>query len=151
MISCVNKQNSGEIKVNVKVEKDSLSFIHPNLLKEIKDFSGKDFSGRYLELNVIVVCLFEKDNECEIIIFPNPYYLENLDGYTIIDDKMVAFYYNESCIKNWIKIDSLITIPPKDYFDSNSDIAQSVFDPRGKIFKANNTNMTLELIYDGNF
>ncbi|MCD7899887.1 MAG: hypothetical protein LUH22_08425 [Bacteroides sp.] len=152
---CKNSKQSDSLNENDKKEaKAEINFstiIHPNLLKEIKEYTTGINSRRYKDLKVIVIIIGKFNNDYQITIFPNPYYLGGLDGYLVIDDKMIAFYYDhEKSVNGWVDTEKLIkTVPPEKYPDDKSDVVESGYDPTGKTFKVDNEKMTLELVHSG--
>lgn len=153
LVGCSNKQSKNEDSEFLKNKQqtitvdeiDYLTIIHPNLLREIKKFTTYYY---YKDKKIINVLLYNDKGSCKLTIYPDYYYFSSLNGYMIIDDKMIAFYYQEECITNWVKTEKLIKLSPPDiYPDDNSEFAEIRYDPSGKVFIINNDSMTLELIH----
>ena len=137
-----------------KVKSDLLEIIHPALFKELDNFTLNmkicpEEHGN--DINIVFVFFEQKAGECCVFIVPNHFYLyENLSGYVILNDIMVAFYGLEDggeCNCDLVDATKLKT----DKIDKYLDQPDKDYDPSGKIFKINKEDKSLELIFSGQF
>lgn len=151
---CKNSKQSDSLNETDKkeaiIEIDLSTIVHPNLLQKIKEYTTNSNSRRYEELNVIDVVIWKLNKDYHIVTSQKPfYYLNGLEGYLIIDNKMVAFYYDdEKYVNSWVDTDKLIkAVPPEKYVDDETDCVKSNYVSQGKTFKVNSEEMTLELVH----
>ncbi len=71
---------------------DLSEIIHPNLLDIINEFLIKSHSSISSDVDVLMVMFDRKKDGCYISFILNDYYLSNfLDGYLILDEKLISF------------------------------------------------------------
>ena len=169
------KDNHGlDSTFTVLTEKDTSAFC-PILLNAIKSFIHDDMD----ELDCVVSIAIDNDgNNCYVFMSTNMYYFSPLlNGYQIVDNKMVAYYlnisndtiskykllsqqnaedfsnllYESDCSHSLIDNSKLNTGFPKSFPDENSDFATGWFyEPRGRKYLIHSPD-SLELVFEGYF
>lgn len=133
-----------------------LEGLSPTLLDELNKFIAKQDTLKnenHFDAKIIVVHFSKKDNDCYVSIGTSHFYnSQNLEGFLIIGDKMIAFYNPQSeCNKGLVNVSKLKAGMPNDFPDENSDIAiHTTYDPWGKKYKIHSQD-SLELLYSGSF
>ena len=174
-----NKQNN-YTNLCDSVYVDTISTINDNidscafcqvLLREIKSFINKNE-------NCVVVSLFAEkmENECSIFMSTELWYdTRFIIGYQIIDETMVAYYYNyidenmsyydfitaldtkekdellneNGCLDAMIDKSKLRIDRPKDFLDENSEFAiYTDYEPIGRRYIIHSPD-SLELVFEG--
>jgi hypothetical protein len=178
-VGCTNKQNN-YTNLCDSVYVDTISTINDNidscafcqvLLREIKSFINKNE-------NCVVVSLFAEkmENECSIFMSTELWYdTRFIIGYQIIDETMVAYYYNyidenmsyydfitaldtkekdellneNGCLDAMIDKSKLRIDRPKDFLDENSEFAiYTDYEPIGRRYIIHSPD-SLELVFEG--
>lgn len=153
-------------------QKDTFAFC-PILLNAIKSFIH-DYTD---ELDCVVSVEIDNDgNNCYVFMSTNMFYISTLfNGYQIVDDKMVVYYFNISndnlsfyellaqqntkdmnnllyesdCANSLVNKNKLNTDFPKSFPDENSDFATGWnYEPRGRKYKIHSPD-SLELVFEG--
>ena len=138
-----------------KVKSELLEIIHPALFKELDDFTRN--MKLYPEehgngINIVFASFEQRTGECCAFIVPHHYYRnENLSGYIILNEIMVAFYsLEDECNCNLVDATKLKK-DKTDKYPNEYSRPQITYDPSGKIFKINKEDKSLELIFSGQF
>ncbi len=153
-------------------QKDTSAFC-PILLNAIKSFIH-DYTD---ELDCVVSVEIDNDgNNCYVFMSTNMFYISTLfNGYQIVDDKMVVYYFNISndtisfyellsqqntkdynnllyesdCSDDLIDKSKLNIDFPKSFPDEDSDFATGwYYEPRGRKYKVLSSD-SLELVFEG--
>lgn len=115
--------------------KDSDAF-NPILTTEIKDYIIKYCN---LEEEKIILLWSEKDHDNSYLCMVTNYFFvkERLKGYSIVDDKMIAFYGSEGKMRSsLLDTNKLIIGYPENYPDETSDIAYTWdYDPKMRKYR----------------
>ena len=169
----ITKDNQGlDSTLTASSEKDTSAFC-PILLNAIKSFIH-DYSD---DLDCVVSIEIDNDgSNCYVFMSTNMYYFSHLlNGYQIVDDKMIAYYlnisndtisyfelssqqntedisnllYESDCSEGLIDKNKLNTDFPKSFPDENSDFATGWFyEPRGRKYIIHSPD-SLELVFEG--
>ena len=169
LVSCKNNSVKEKEVKNKKtkemISEDKMTVIYPTLLEELEDvitYRDSIDMGSSIIGNVYIVFFSESKGDCYVTIFQSLCYYQsfypqtlshpsyNLEGYTLLNGKMIAFYNPESnCNKGLVDITKLKKGKPKDFPGENSDIAvHTNYDPWGKKYKIHSKD-SLELVYSG--
>ena len=169
----MTKDNHGLDSTSITLPKKDTSAFCPILLNAIKSFIH-DYTD---DLDYVVSIEIDNDgSNCYVFLSTNMFYLSPLlNGYQVVEDKMVAYYFNifndtisfyellsQQNTKDFNNLlyesdysDGLIdknklkTDHPKSFPDENSDFATGWnYEPRGRKYKVLSSD-SLELVFEG--
>ena len=151
--------NSSNTTTDLNIRLDSISTnkldttnsnaFNPILTKEIKDYITKYCNLE--EETIILIWLEKEQNNSFLYMVSNYFFLrERLKGYSIIDEKMIAFYGSEGELKSsLLDTNKLIIGYPENYPDETSEIANTWdYDPKMRKYRIVNMD-SLVLEYEG--
>lgn len=169
----MTKDNHGLDSTSITLPKKDTSAFCPILLNAIKSFIH-DYTD---DLDYVVSIEIDNDgSNCYVFLSTNMFYLSPLlNGYQVVEDKMVAYYFNifndtisfyellsqqntkdfnnllyeSDCSDGLIDKNKLKTDHPKSFPDENSDFATGWnYEPRGRKYKVLSSD-SLELVFEG--